>query len=1027
MEFPPFSLWSILLDTEHHLMGWSPDCARTLGWNPAETIGKPVNVLLASPLPEGPLHGSFPLVLQDREGHTHPCVAQMQPLQPHGFLLTLTPQRDLENLQLLSLAFEQAESGILVIRPTTAEVVMVNPAMARMLKTPLEDLMGQEATRFIAPASLQHLHAHGIEARKKGEHQFLTSFMRTDGTVFTARVQLLAIPGPEGNLQSWMVHVHDVTEEEIQVDRSTRLARLALALIHTRTTEQVTTVLLQEAVQASGAYSGGLFLVGDTGDRLHLVDSLGYPANTTQQFQDFPVTADFPVGEAVLQKQAFFMGTHELIERYPKAAAARSQQTLSVAVIPLMIEDQVRGVLALSFNIQRAFDTDEQAFLLQLTRQCAQAFERVRLGLSEQRNREALEAQRARQDILSEASQHLSASLDLQVTLQTIAELARLVFQADVLVHRLTPAGDIRCLTETRLKEAEGWKPLVKEVLEQDQPFLPDGPEDLLDHQSMVMVPMVLHGQKSATLTLLKKEGQFTDEDLPFVGSFVSRVALSLEHAELYAERLQAEEAARAREQDFRSLVQNIPGVVYRCLYDAHWTMLYLLGDLHEIVGHPASALLGSGGMTFPELVHPEDVGWVENEVHRAVQNHRSFDMQYRMVHQDGSTRWVHERGKASYSPEGEVQWLDGVIFDITERRKAEQDRMELLQVVEQERTRLIDVLEQMPVAVWLAQAPDGKVLFGNRQVEKLFGQAFDLESVDQQIQDYRGLVRSGKVLEPAEWPLTRALEKGEVVLNEELEVLRPDGSQVPAWFSAAPILNQAGERVAGVVTAQDISNLKKVEQDLRTARDELEERVRSRTIELHSLSVLLQQQVEELEARTLETRILSEMSEMLQACYTIEEAQQVVAQHLQRLFEQASGSLYAFGPSRNILEEMVSWRGPTVSSPVFNPEECWGLRRGRLYARAGHSAAIACKHISEAERSTLCVLPARSRGNRGHVAPFCPQRGVHPCSGKVGTDGVRNGGSGPREHPIAGPPERTVHPRCPDRTVQPPLSGRNL
>lgn len=858
---------------------------------------------------------------------------------------------------LYQLIFQRATWGILVIRPTTAEIVLVNDLLAQMLNSRPEEMVGRKASDFLTQQSLAQLRPHAEQVREQGHHTFVTNFMRTGGSVFTARVHLTGVQDSQGVYTHWVVYVYDVTAEELQAERRARLARVALALVHSSTPEEVIEVMLQEASPATEAYAALLMTVSEDEKMLTLAGQRGYPEEMLDPFRSIPVSDRLPIGHAVLEHRPIFVSADRLPELYPAAVSSRSARTISLATIPLIVEDHVVAVLGLSFNQVRTFDAGEQDFLLQLTRQCAQALERVRLSSVEQQNRLLLERQKERQDFLSEASRRLSESLDLQMTLEAIRQLGRDLAD-QVVLHRATPQGDLLPLTEQQEDEITPLEPLIRQVLQQNHPQLFSTMDSLekLNLQAVFCIPLVLHGEPAGVLSLIFVHQIPDAEQQDFAVQFSERAAVALENAELYRERLRAEEAATEREKAFLSLVDNLPGIVYRCRCDHDWSMLYLMGRMEEITGYAPAEFIGVGALTYASIIHPEDADRVEKEVLEAVEQFRPFDLQYRVVHREGFSCWMHERGRATYDEEGQVLWLDGVILDITERRIAEEDRAALLEQVQQERSHLNDVLEQMPVAVWLAEAPTGKLLFGNRQVHALWGHPFITADNIQGYEEYKGFHLDGRPVEADEWPLARTIKTGEVVINEEIEVLHPDGTRVPATFSAAPILNQAGERVAGVVTGQDITALKSVERELRAARDELEQRVQERTRELESLSGLLQAQVKELEARNQETRILSEMTEMLQACYSIQEAQEVVAQHLQQLFPEVSGALYSFGPSRNVLEELVHWTGSATSSTVFSPDECWGLRRGRLFTHEAGERGINCRHLITPEVTTLCA-----------------------------------------------------------------------
>jgi PAS domain S-box-containing protein len=130
----------------------------------------------------------------------------------------------------------------------------------------------------------------------------------------------------------------------------------------------------------------------------------------------------------------------------------------------------------------------------------------------------------------------------------------------------------------------------------------------------------------------------------------------------------------RANETLLRSLVANIPGAVYRCACDEHWTMEWLSDEIETISGYPASDFIDTAVRTFASVIDPDDREHVERTVMDAVDAGRPFELEYRIRRRDGGVRWVLERGQAQEAGDGR-RWLDGAIFDITVRRSAEQAR----------------------------------------------------------------------------------------------------------------------------------------------------------------------------------------------------------------------------------------------------------------------------------------------------------------------------------------------------------------
>jgi PAS domain S-box-containing protein len=153
-----------------------------------------------------------------------------------------------------------------------------------------------------------------------------------------------------------------------------------------------------------------------------------------------------------------------------------------------------------------------------------------------------------------------------------------------------------------------------------------------------------------------------------------------------------------------------------------------------------------------------------------------------------------------------------GVSIDITERKKAEEERRQLIQRLQAERALLEEVLRQMPAGVVIAEAPTGRVILSNRRAEHLLH--FSI-SPTQQDQDAQGKIfhLDGTPITDEEWVLGRALSKGEVVIGEERLYVRRDGTSCYLRISAAPVKDSQGNIIAGVLSFYDITEQKELEQ----------------------------------------------------------------------------------------------------------------------------------------------------------------------------------------------------------------------
>ena len=137
--------------------------------------------------------------------------------------------------------------------------------------------------------------------------------------------------------------------------------------------------------------------------------------------------------------------------------------------------------------------------------------------------------------------------------------------------------------------------------------------------------------------------------------------------------RKQAERALRKSEQKFRALVSNTPGAIYNCRCDLHWTMYFISDAIERLSGYPAEEFINNQLRSYASIIHPEDQEYVEVTVDRAVTARKPFILEYRIIHRDGSIRWVYEKGRGLFNEYGNILYLNGVIFDISDRKQTEQ------------------------------------------------------------------------------------------------------------------------------------------------------------------------------------------------------------------------------------------------------------------------------------------------------------------------------------------------------------------
>jgi len=142
------------------------------------------------------------------------------------------------------------------------------------------------------------------------------------------------------------------------------------------------------------------------------------------------------------------------------------------------------------------------------------------------------------------------------------------------------------------------------------------------------------------------------------------------------ADRIQAyTEALQASEERFRSLVSNISGIIYRSVYNRDWRMEFVSDAIAEISGYPPTDFIDNQVRTFASIIHPEDRAMVKKIIETSLLERQPYTIEYRIIRVDGSVRWVYEKGQGIPSQNGDILWLDGAIFDISDRKQVEAQR----------------------------------------------------------------------------------------------------------------------------------------------------------------------------------------------------------------------------------------------------------------------------------------------------------------------------------------------------------------
>ena len=237
-----------------------------------------------------------------------------------------------------------------------------------------------------------------------------------------------------------------------------------------------------------------------------------------------------------------------------------------------------------------------------------------------------------------------------------------------------------------------------------------------------------LKGEPTTELTyplivrIADKSGWATDDCGPIFDNNGDIVGvLSLVHD--ITERKNIQDSLVESERSKALLLANLPGLAYRCMPDKDWTMQFLSDGCYELTGYDPEDLIGSKRLSFNEIIAPEYREFVWLEWKRVIRSKTSFQFEYEIITSAEKRKWVFEVGQAIYDENGIAVSLEGIIIDISERKKVEK----ILNESEEKYRLLVTQMSQGMALHEVIEDDAGKIidyrfLEVNRGFEKLTG-----------------------------------------------------------------------------------------------------------------------------------------------------------------------------------------------------------------------------------------------------------------------------------------------------------------
>lgn len=324
-------------------------------------------------------------------------------------------------------------------------------------------------------------------------------------------------------------------------------------------------------------------------------------------------------------------------------------------------------------------------------------------------------------------------------------------------------------------------------------------------YYSSAAVPFRLRGKVIGSLNLYASEaGFFADDEKKLLEDIGTDISFALDTLAAEEERHLATEALLAAEEKFRTLVEQIPAVVYLAEADDNSSTHYVSPLIHSMTGYTQEEWM-SNPRIWADSIHPEDKDRVKTEYSHSRRSKIPFVSEYRLRRKDDRYIWVRDEARILPNPHGGF-YVQGVMLNITEQKQADSV---LREKEERFRTTLYSIGDGV-----ITTDTEGRIVQMNPVAEELTGWT-EAEAIGKPVNEILNVVHEATE-EPLENPVARVMAEGTVVgLASDAVLISRSGIRRPISDSGAPIRNAAGATTGVVIVFNDQTERKSLEAQL--------------------------------------------------------------------------------------------------------------------------------------------------------------------------------------------------------------------